>query len=301
MEAFDYFLRGTTNTFAPFAHTDLNGREVTPERMELAREYATKAVEIDPNFAAGWRLLNHIDGGYAVQLAYLFSEEELQEIIARAIEYGERSRQLSPFEPTVCSCLAAMLLMSGDVEGARLLQEESLKQNPASAGVHAVMAKILQVAGDDERALEEITIAKRLSPEDMAMTTFLYFEAAILQDLGRFDDAVAAARMSLLLAPRNFDAMYVKITSLYAGGHRDQAEDAVVQLRDATPPGSMPNSAWDQPFVDSVADQVTLANGSPLHGLRYNEGLHLVLEDLGWDSEYEGSDAIIAVESAISP
>jgi hypothetical protein len=133
------------------------------------------------------------------------------------------------------------------------------------------------------------------------MTTFLYFEAAILQDLGRFDDAVAAARMSLLLAPRNFDAMYVKITSLYAGGHRDQAEDAVVQLRDATPPGSMPNSAWDQPFVDSVADQVTLANGSPLHGLRYNEGLHLVLEDLGWDSEYEGSDAIIAVESAISP
>ena len=285
MEAFDYFLRGMTNTFAPFAHTDLNGREVTPQRMELAREYATRAVEIDPNFAAGWRLLNHIDGGYAVQLAYLFSEEELQEIIGRAIEYGERSRQLSPFEPTVCSCLAAMLLMSGDVEGARLLQEESLKQNPASAGVHAVMAKILQVAGDDERALEEIMIAKRLSPEDMAMTTFLYFEAAILQDLGRFDDAVAAARKSLLLAPRNFDAMYVKITSLYASGHRELAEDTVVQLRHANRSDSMPRSGWDQPFVESVADQVTLANGSSLHGLRYNEGLHLVLEDLGWDSE----------------
>jgi TolB-like protein len=285
MEAFDYFLRGMTNTFAPFAHTDLNGRDVTPERMELAREYATRAVEIDPSFAAGWRLLNHIDGGYAVQLAHLFSEEELQEIIGRAIEYGERSRQLSPFEPTVCSCLAAMLLMSGDVEGARLLQEESLKQNPASAGVHAVMAKILQVDGDDERALEEIMIAKRLSPEDMAMTTFLYFEAAILQDLGRFDDAVATARKSLLLAPRNFDAMYVKITSLYASGHRELAEDAVVQLRDANRSGSMPRSGWDQPFVESVADQVTLANGSSLHGLRYNEGLHLVLEDLRWDSE----------------
>jgi hypothetical protein len=79
--------------------------------------------------------------------------------------------------------------------------------------------------------------------------------------------------------------MYVKITSLYAGGHRKLAEDAVVQLRHATPTGSMPISGWDQPFVESVADQVTLANGSSLHGPRYNEGLHLVLEDLGWYSE----------------
>jgi len=171
------------------------------------------------------------------------------------------------------------------VEGARLLQEESLKQNPASAGVHAVMAKILQVDGDYERALDEIVIAKRLSPDDMAMTTFLYFEAAILQDLGRFDDAIAAARMSLLLAPRNFDAMYVKITSLYAGGYRKDAEEAVAQLRDATATGSMPISGWDQPFVESVADQVTLSSGASLYGLRYNEGLHLVLAELGWDAE----------------
>ena len=71
-----------------------------------------------------------------------------------------------------------MLLMNGDVERALLLQEEALKQNPSSAIVHSQMAQTLQVAGHSERALEEIRIAKRLSPEDMAMTWFLYVEAA---------------------------------------------------------------------------------------------------------------------------
>jgi TolB-like protein/tetratricopeptide (TPR) repeat protein len=285
MEAFDYFLRAATNTFASFAFTNLNGEVVTPERLELAREYATKAVELDPNFAAAWRMLNHIEGSYAVNYAYLFSEQELKEIIERGIEYGQRSRLLSPFEPTVCSCLAAMLLMSGDVQGARLLQEESLRQNPSSAIVHAVMAKILQVSGDDERALEEIRLAKRLSPEDMAMTTFLYFEAAIYQDLGRFSEAVTAANMSLLLSPLNNDAQFVKITSLYASGQRELARAALVQLKASSPPDFQPVSGWEQPFVESVADNVTLANGISLHGLRYNEGLRLVFEDLGWDTE----------------
>ena len=285
MEAFDYFLRAATNTFASFAFTDLNGEVVTPERLELAREYATKAVELDPKFAAAWRMLNHIEGSYAVNYAYLFSEQELKEKIERGIEYGQRSRLLSPFEPTVCSCLAAMLLMSGDVEGARLLQEESLKQNPSSAIVHAVMAKILQVSGDDERALEEITLAKRLSPEDMAMTTFLYFEAAIYQDLGRFSEAVAAANLSLLTSPLNYDAEFVKITSLYASGQRELARAAIVRLKASSPPDFQPVSGWSQPFAESVADSVTLANGMSLHGLRYNDGLRLVFEDLGWDTE----------------
>jgi len=285
MEAFDYFLRAATNTFASFAFTDLNGEVVTPERLELAREYATKAVELDPKFAAAWRMLNHIEGSYAVNYAYLFSEQELKEKIERGIEYGQRSRLLSPFEPTVCSCLAAMLLMSGDVEGARLLQEESLKQNPSSAIVHAVMAKILQVSGDDERALEEITLAKRLSPEDMAMTTFLYFEAAIYQDLGRFSEAVAAANLSLLTSPLNYDAEFVKITSLYASGQRELAQAAIVRLKASSPPDFQPVSGWSQPFAESVADSVTLANGMSLHGLRYNDGLRLVFEDLGWDTE----------------
>lgn len=282
MEAFDYFLRAATNTFVSFGFTDLNGQPVTPERLELAREYALKAVELDPNFAAGWRLLNHIDGSYLVNLAYLFTPEEQWVVLERAIEYGQISRQLSPFEPTVCSCLAAMLLMHGDVEEALLLQEESLRQNPSNATVHAVMAKILHVLGDDERALEEINIARRLSPEDMAMTTYLYFEAEIHESAGRFVQAIAAANKALLLAPKNYDAHYIKITSLYASGQREQALAAVARLQEDTPAGFRPTSAWGTVFPGSVAKSVTVQSGLSLSGLDYNEGLGLVFKELGW-------------------
>jgi TolB-like protein len=282
MEAFDYYLRAATNTFLAFGFTDLNGRAVTPERLELARELALKAVAVDPNFAAGWRLLTHIDGSLAVNMAYLFTEEERQVILERAVGYGEMSRQLSPFEPSVCSCLAAILLMLGDLEDAYVLQEEALRQNPSNATVHAIMGKILQVMGEEQRALEEINIAKRLSPEDMAMTSFLFFEAEIHQDAGRFDEAVAAAKRSRFFAPLNYDAEYVKITSLYASGQRELARDAVAQLRADTPDGFKPESAWTGTFPTAVAESVVLASGESLTGLSYNEGLRVLFEDLGW-------------------
>ena len=283
MEAYDYFLRATANSFASNAYTDLNGQAVTPERIDLAFEYATKAVELDPNFAAGWRLLNHIEGSKALRMPHLFSEEERQAAIERSIEYGERSRQLSPFEPAVCSCLSKMLLITGDVGGALLLQEEALKQNPANAAVHVAMATILQAAGEYERALEEIALAKRLSPEDIGMTELLYYEASIYQGLGRFDEAVTAANRSLLFSSLNFEAEYVKIISLYAAGQRDLAQTALIELRGGRPTGFQPASAWGGlPFPESAANNIKLASGASLNGLNYSEGLRLVFEDLGW-------------------
>ena len=144
------------------------------------------------------------------------------------------------------------------------------------------MAKILQVSGENQRALDEIALAKRLSPEDMAMTTFLYFEAAIYQDLGDFDKAVVAAKKSLLLAPINYDSEYVKITSLFASGERLLAQAALTKLRAKTPGDFKPSSGWAQPFPQSVANKVTLASGVSLQELNYNEGLLLIFADLGW-------------------
>jgi TolB-like protein len=283
MEAFDYFLRAATNTFAPWAFTDINGHIVTPDRMKSAREHALKAVELDPGFAAAWRLLNHIDGSWLINYPYLLNPEEQKEMLQRSIEYGERSRLLSPFEPSVCSCLSAMLIMNGDIEKALLLQEESLRLNPSNAIARAVMAKLLHMTGGDrERALQELAIAKRLSPEDLAMTSFLFFEAEILQAAGRFDEAIAAARQASLLAPNNQDAKFVIITSLYAADREPEARDAVARLRRDAPANFTPESIWDIGFPASVAAEVQLDSGQPLAGLSYNEGLRLVLDDLGW-------------------
>lgn len=284
MEAWDYFLQAATNTYAPFAFTDLNGQYVSPERLELARELLFKALEIDPNFAAAYRLLNHVEGSYVVNLRHLLTDEEAEETRRRGIEYGDKARMMSPFEPSVCSCQAAMMLMSGDIEGAFQLQQESLRHNPSNAVAHAVMAKILQVQGDNELALQEVALAKRLSPRDMAMTTFLYFEAAAYQALGRFDEAVKAADQSLLLVPGNYDSRFVRILSLLASGRKDEATFELRRLQEIVSSEYMPSTGWNEPFPESVSARVALQNGRSLEGLDYNEGLHAILLDLGWRS-----------------
>jgi len=148
-----------------------------------------------------------------------------------------------------------------------------------------MLAKILQVTGDHERALKEIDLALRLSPLGIDRTFFLYFRAAIYQELGRFDEAVADARRSLIVQPLNHDAEYIKIVSLYASGQRAQAYEAMIQFRGSRSADFQPVSGWDQVFFESVANSIELGNGKSLHGLRYNEGLQLIFEDLGWNSE----------------
>ena len=284
MEAWDYFLQAATNTYAPFAFTDLNGQYVSPERLELARDLLFKALEIDPNFAAAYRLLNHIDGSYVVNLRHLLTDEQAEETRQRAIEYGDKARLISPFEPSVCSCQAAMLLMSGDVEAAFQLQQESVRHNPSNAIARAVMAKIFQVRGEYELALQHIALAKRLSPRDMAMTTFLYFEAAVYLGLGRFDEAIKSADQSLLLVPGNYDSRFVRILSLFASDQRKEANAELRRLRELVSPELMPTTGWDEPFPTAVADRVTLESGRSLMGVNYNEGLHAILNELGWNS-----------------
>lgn len=282
MEAWDYYLQALTNTYAPFAFTDLNGRYVPPERLDLARTLLFEAIDLDPHFASAYRLLNHVEGAFAFNLSHLLDPEQSAEKIRLALEYGERARLISPFEPAVCSCQAAMLLMSGDVENAFRLQRESLRYNPSNAVAHAMMGKILQVKGRYEKALEEIAIAKRLSPRSMAMTTFLYFEAATQLAMGQFDHAIDTADRSLLLVPGNYDALYIRILALAATDRIEEARSDVVSLRKLIPEASTPSSGWTESFPEAVASRVRFASSDNLHTQSFNEGLAVVLRALGW-------------------
>ena len=133
-------------------------------------------------------------------------------------------------------------------------------------------------------ALQEVALAKRLSPRDMAMTTFLYFEAAAHQALGQFDEAIRSADQSLMLVPGNYDSRYIRILSLVAAGRRDEAMSELGRLKEIVPPEFTPTSGWNEPFPESVAAAVTLESGMPLSGVDYNEGLIAILLDLGWRS-----------------
>ena len=291
MEAWDYYLQAIPYTFAPNANTNLNGQSLTREQLDYATTLLHKALDLDPNFAAAYRLLNHNDATYALLFRSLIEEEEANARIQRALEYGERARQISPFEPSVCSCQSALLLMTGDLDAAFRLQEEALRMNPSNSGVHAIMAKILQVKGDYRRALKEIDTGKRLSPRDIGMTNYLYFEAAIYQAMGQLDDAINVAQKALLLSPLNYEAQFVMILSHYAKGNVAAAKEALTKLHRETAPEFKPISGWPEPFPTALAERITLDSGAKLDTMDYNEGIQAVFDQLGWNTKEISSES----------
>jgi tetratricopeptide (TPR) repeat protein len=282
MQAWDYYLQAVPNTLEPWSFSNLNGQTVSKAQGELARSLLLKALEIDPQFASAYRLLNHVESWNAYALYEVGENAEGTAALQRAISYGKQARQLSPFEPSLCSCLAADMLVIGDVDSALGLQIEAKEQNPSNANVRGILAKILQVKGEYQKALEEIAIAKRLSPKGMSMSYFLTWEASIHQSMGNFKTAVATAESAMLLSPVNTGAQYIKIISSLALGNDVVAEAAVQALRSSTPEGIRLLVLFADVFPASVADKITLIDGRSFAGMSYQQGLDAILAQFGW-------------------
>jgi TolB-like protein len=284
MEAWDYYIQAVPNTLAPWAFTNLNGQPISLAQEELAKSLLLKALKLDPQFPAAYRLLNHIESWSSARMFRSGEFEAGSAALVRAIEYGKQARQLSPFEPTVCSCLAADLFIVGETGSALRLQEEALRQNPSNAIVHGILAKFLQVTGDYERALEEINIAKRLGPRSMSMSYFLTWEASIYQSLGQFDKAVELTEDALLLSPLNYDAQLTKIISLLAMGDGPRAVKSLQDLSDSTPGKFFPIAIFPAEFPKSAAALIALTDGGDLGSMSYQEGIYAIFAQLGWSA-----------------
>lgn len=174
------------------------------------RELASKAVELDPKFAKTYTLLIHIEAEFSHIFRGAASDIEARAAIERALEYGRLARGLSPFDATARSCLSWLLVGEGDVKTALEIQKA---------------------------ALEEIILAERLSPLDMAMTTYLAIEAAIHLELGNLETAAQRALESTALMPANFDAQIPRIMALDQLGRSDDAR-AILADREGPGPAS---------------------------------------------------------------
>ena len=103
--------------------------------------------------------------------------------------------------------------------------------------------------GQFEAALKEIELAKRLSPRDMAMSTFLMYEASIHLGLGDLETAAVRAREATSLSPLNYDARVLYILTLDAMGRNKEARAVLDTLLTHTPEFSI-DSLWNTPVPD---------------------------------------------------
>lgn len=275
-EAWDYFLRARADTNTMFGYTDLNGQVLTPERNENARRLAQKAVELDPNFARAHTLLAHIEGTLALNMVVHNSEDAAKESYQRALAHARQARAISPFDATACSCQAELLIWGGEFEAARRLQEEAVRANPSSSHVHAVLGEALKVLGDYDRALEELEIAKRLSPLDMDMSFYLALESETHVAMGNFDAALESANRALTITPLAHHAHVSKIVSLYATGQHDDAAAAFEEMLRHIP-GFNPRALYNRPVPDTLVAAITGEDGELSPDMTYSQAIAVIL------------------------
>jgi TolB-like protein/tetratricopeptide (TPR) repeat protein len=279
LEAWDYYLPAVADTTVFLGFSDLNGEVVTMERNERARANAEKAVELDPKFAAAYILLSHIDGEYLRTLRGEVSDEFAAAAHQRALGRASRSRNISPFDATACSCNAALLLIAGQVDAAIQIQEEALAANPASAMAHSMMAKLLHTVGKDEEALAEIEMAKRLSPRDMTLTRDLLFESEIYAGLGDLEKAAQVAHGATLLAPSNYEANVVRMVAFYALGRTDEARRTMDDMLAAVPNFAI-EALWITPLPHVLVPALDASLGGDHSTLTWPEAVSLMMDDL---------------------
>jgi TolB-like protein len=281
MQAWDYYLQAAGNATTFGGYADRNGRPVTIERTKLARDLATKAIELDPEFADAYTLLGHISFAYVTALRPTVSEEASEKALQEAIGYARRGRELSPFSATTCSCYVYLLAWTGNPEMGLGIQEDAVRLNPANAQGHLVLAKLYQILRRYDEALSEIQLAKRLSPRDSDLSHYLSTEAAIYLGLGDLESATKFATSAIELIPLNHDAQIMRIVSLYALGNREKAASAVADMLRYIPKLSM-EMLWDEPVPDSLLASVSSLLES-YGDTTYRQAAAAILADLGWN------------------
>ncbi len=257
MQAWDLYLKARSLSAEHYAFKTINGEPLTIEKHEEARDLIHQALALDPNFAAAYALLTHIDGVYVVLLHMQVTPEERMQALDRALRNAAKSHALSPFDASTCSCQILLLLVKNEVSRAVALADQAVTINPGNAVLISGAAKAYQVAGKNEQALKLIERAKRLSPRDMSIATFLGFESLIHIALGDFEAAAQAGEQGILLDPGNFLAHLPRILAHYAMDDLPKARKALKEMRaqlyDLDPERAWP---WPEPIPGTLLEQL---------------------------------------------
>ncbi|OMI09284.1 adenylate cyclase [Bradyrhizobium brasilense] len=147
---------------------------------------------------------------------------------------------------------------SGDFDTAREMVERAVAANPNAAFAWGARGWTYQVAGNSEEAIRSFERAVRLSPFDPLLFLRLTEMGDAFIRLGRFDEAVTAAKKALS-QKQTFAASYCCLTTALAHlGREAEAREAATRLLELRPDFHI--SEWvarsgrrhDQVFIDGL-------------------------------------------------
>lgn len=144
------------------------GRTPTNAAIEQMQHCATKALEIDPNYAPAYGLMAEAK----IHAAFVTFTEKARGLREESLALARKAEELDNHDPLVLQSSGAVHVNLGDKAAGVAKLEIALRHNPNSANVTALLAYGLGSMGEFERSEELFERCFKLSPDDPQ--TWLY-------------------------------------------------------------------------------------------------------------------------------
>jgi adenylate cyclase len=221
LDAYDHYMRGIASAY-----------RWTNDATSEALQHFYKAIEIDPKFALAhalatscyaWRNAN----GWATDPAREIAEtKRLAEL---ATQFGQDDAQV------LCWSGTGLAFVVGDVDAGIALVERALRLNPNLMDAWLTSGLIRLVSGEWKLAIEHFAHAMRLSPFEPSLFMMQQGTASGHFYTGRYEEAAAWSAKSIGENPNYSSAWRVAAASNAFLGRQEQAEKAIVRLRQLDP------------------------------------------------------------------
>ncbi|OCK56876.1 adenylate/guanylate cyclase domain-containing protein [Bradyrhizobium sp. LMTR 3] len=193
------------------------------------RELITKAIELDPNYAAARALLAEALYSMAILGWTEFPDQEL----ARGAAEARKAITLGPNEPDGYRALGHILLARTEYDQAKDAVKRAIEINPSDANALAIWGSVQSFSGDIGGATEALQLALKLDP--MLEPRFVFDLAVAYYLEHRHEDALRVAERGLA---RYSDFPMFNVPAAAAAaqlGRKEQAARYVEALRRRVP------------------------------------------------------------------
>jgi adenylate cyclase len=211
----------------------LRARAIGPQGSRTTnrqfRELITKAIELDPNYAAAHALL--AEALYA--MALLGWAEFPDQALARGAAEARKAIALAPNEPDGYRALGRVLLAGAEYDQAKDALKRAIEINPSDANALAEWGSVQSFSGDVGGAIELFQLALKLDP--MLEPKFVFDLAVAYYLAHRDEEALRTAERGLA---RYSDFLMFNVPAAAAAaklGRKEQAARYVEVLRRRVP------------------------------------------------------------------
>jgi adenylate cyclase len=207
VEAHDILLRGLERFW-----------EYTPESIQAAQALFTKALEVDPDYAAAHAWL-------ARAYIYRYTESTAgREALEIAFKHASKAVEISPRLPMSQSILGWVQVWRGHGAEAIAAASRAVGMDPNNADAHLVLSVILAAVGRGEEGLRYIEKGMRLNPHPSAF--YLLAVGLCYYSLKRYEEALPMFRAGAELRPAFLPNHTFVVLSCAHLGRPEEAEGA---------------------------------------------------------------------------